>query len=207
VLPVEHAVDGEVPVAGRIYIAPPDRHLIVEEGRVRVTYGPKEHHTRPAIDPLFMSAALALGNAVAGVILTGTMEDGTAGLQAIKACGGIAIVQDPAEAIAPEMPATAMRYVLVDHCLPVGGMGSLLMDWVQRPLAETRPPVPMRVFHEMQLHTGEGDAVQHLEAIAEPSPFVCPDCKGVCGRSTGQSRCDTAATPAMVSHWRRCSRL
>jgi two-component system chemotaxis response regulator CheB len=99
VLPAEHAVDGELPVGGLNYIAPPGRHLIAEDGRLRVTCGPKEHHARPAIDPLFMSAALSFGKAVGGMILTGTIEDGTAGLQAVKAFGGLALVQGPVDAL------------------------------------------------------------------------------------------------------------
>jgi hypothetical protein len=106
-LPVSHAVDGEALRAGTIRIAPPDRHLMVADGRLRLTRGPKENFARPAIDPLFRSAALDFGPKVIGVILTGMLDDGTAGLQAVKAGGGIAIVQDPADAHEPSMPASA----------------------------------------------------------------------------------------------------
>ena len=196
VLPAAHAVDGETLAPGRIYIARPDRHLEAEEGKLRVTFGPKEHHTRPAIDPLFMSAALAYGRAVIGVILTGTLEDGTAGLQAIKARGGIAIVQNPADALAPEMPESAMRYVAVDHSVALAGMGKLLTDLARAPISpEPAVPAPAWIFHEMQLHRGEGKAMEHLEAIGHPSAFVCPDCKGglweIDGTQPVRYRCHT----------------
>lgn len=177
-LPAAHAVNGERLQAGRIYIAPPDHHMLVDEGRVRLTRGPKEHHTRPAIDPLFLSTALHFGPAAIGVVLSGTLEDGTAGLQAIKACGGVAMVQEPAEAQAPGMPLSALRYVQVDHCLPLQTLADMLTVLARapvRPVPQDRPP---RLLHEQQLASGEGDFVQHLEAIAQPTPFVCPDCKG-----------------------------
>ncbi|MBB1600422.1 hypothetical protein A9977_10255 [Variovorax sp. UMC13] len=154
---------------------------------------------------MFMSAALGFGKAVAGVILTGTMEDGTAGLQAVKACGGLALVQDPVDALAPEMPGSAMRYVAVDYCLPVASMGKLLTQWTQDPLPMSQHAAPSRLVRQMQLHAVEGDVVQHLEAIAHPSAFVCPDCKAGFGRSTERSRCDIAATPATASRWRPSS--
>jgi len=167
-LPAAHPVDGEVLRPGHIYVAPPDLHLMVADGAARLHRGPKEHHTRPAIDPLFLSAALAQGPAVIGIVLSGTMEDGTAGLQAIKACGGIAIVQEPSDAQAP-----------VDHCLPVDAMPELLVSLVNAPIVRAEAgPKPHRLMREMQLMSGEGDIMENLKAIAQPSPFVCPDCKG-----------------------------
>lgn len=178
-LPATHAVDGEALSAGRIYVAPPDLHMMIDGDAVRLHRGPKEHHTRPAIDPLFLSAAIAHGPGVIGMVLSGTMEDGTAGLQAIKACGGIAVVQEPSDALAPGMPESALRYAAVDHRLPVAAMPELLSTLVQAPVpTPDSAPRPERLVREMQLMSGEGDFVDHLSVIARPSPFVCPDCKG-----------------------------
>lgn len=176
-LPAAHAKHGERLVEGRIYVAPPDRHLLVEAGHVRLTRGPKEHFTRPAIDPLFVSAALAYGPAAIGVILTGTMDDGTAGLQAIKACGGLAVVQDPDDAVEPDMPRSALKYVEVDHCGPVDGLADVLVRLIGR-APHARPPAPAPLIHEHALTTPGGQPMEHLNAIASPSMFVCPDCGG-----------------------------
>ena len=111
---------------GRIYVAPPDYHLIVEPGAVRLTGGPRESWFRPAIDPLFRSAAQVYGPAAIGVVLNGNLDDGTGGLQAIKELGGVAIVQDPSDAMFSSMPCSALRHVNVDHCVRVSDMASLL---------------------------------------------------------------------------------
>src|SRR5919112_699348 len=116
-LKATNAVNGERLRPGHIYVAPPDYHLLVEPGKLRVTKGPRENRFRPAIDPLFRSAAQVYGPAVVGVVLTGNLDDGTAGLWAIKQLGGTAVVQDPRDAPAPSMPASALRGVRVDHCV------------------------------------------------------------------------------------------
>ena len=110
-LPAEHASDGDRILPSRIYVAPPDRHLLIEPGRVRVTRGPRENRHRPAVDPLFRSAARSYGPRVLGIVLTGNLDDGTVGLHIIKSEGGIAIVQDPNEAAFPSMPRNAIRSV------------------------------------------------------------------------------------------------
>ncbi|MDB5931100.1 MAG: CheB methylesterase, partial [Polaromonas sp.] len=99
--PAVTATDGSQPTPGTIHIAPPDHHMLIDKGLIRLTRGPKEHHARPAIDPLFRSAALEYGPRAIGVILTGMLDDGSAGLRAIKECGGLAVVQDPDDAHAP----------------------------------------------------------------------------------------------------------
>ena len=118
--------DGEEVRAGRVYVARPDRHLLIEDGRVRLTHGPKENRHRPAVDALFRTAAVARGPRVVGVVLSGAMDDGTAGLLAVKRRGGVAVVQDPGEALFSGMPESALRYVDVDYCLPLGEMAPLL---------------------------------------------------------------------------------
>ena len=178
-LPAAHAQHGERLAGGHIYVAPPDHHLLVEDGHIRLTKGPKEHFTRPAIDPLFLSAALNYGPAAVGVVLTGTLEDGTAGLQAIKQCGGIAVVQDPRDAVEPEMPRSALRHVAVDHCAPVAALAEVLVRLATGPALAAAPhPAPARLLHEQALTAAQGDPLEHLAAIAEPSTFVCPDCQG-----------------------------
>ncbi len=137
-LPAIHPDDGEEIRTGRIYVAPPDRHLLVTDGRrLRLGYGPKENRFRPAVDPLFRSAATTFGSRAAGVILSGGLDDGTAGLAAIKLAGGIAIVQDPTEPIAPSMPSSAKRFVAVDHCLRSETLPDCLM---QLALGGSEPP-------------------------------------------------------------------
>ena len=126
-LPVSQACDKGELAAGHVYVAPPDHHLLVEPGRLRVTKGPREHRFRPAIDPLFRSAAQVFGPAVIGVILTGNLDDGTAGLWMIKKLGGLAIVQDPSEAQFASMPLHALNNVNVDHVVPLSRIAPLLV--------------------------------------------------------------------------------
>jgi two-component system chemotaxis response regulator CheB len=121
----------QVPLeAGHLYLAPPDRHLLVEDRHLLVTKDPPENNYRPAVDALFRSAAVAYGPCVVGVILTGMLHDGTAGLEFVKRCGGLAVVQDPADAEYASMPESALRAVSVDYVVPVAQMGSLLRQLV-----------------------------------------------------------------------------
>jgi two-component system chemotaxis response regulator CheB len=179
-LRASHAANGEPIIAGRIYVAPPDHHLVIEPQALHLTRGPKEHHSRPAIDPLFRSAALAYGPRVIGVVLTGQLDDGTAGLQAIKACGGLAIVQDPRDAEHPSMPMSALHHVDVDHCLPLEGIVRTLMQLVNETVARQARAVVPALLHEHALTAtpSSGDAMEHLQAFAKPSSLVCPDCGG-----------------------------
>src|SRR6476469_2885857 len=120
---------------GAIEIAPPDEHMLVEGNCIRLRHGPKEHHARPAIDPLFRSAASAHGPQVIGVLLSGRLDDGTAGLRAIKQCGGRVVVQDPEDAEHPEMPRNALAHVVVDCCVPGSELARTLLRLVAGPLA------------------------------------------------------------------------
>src|SRR4051812_40690922 len=132
-LPAVEARDGAPIEHGRVYVAPSDCHLFLERDRVAVLRGPRENRFRPAINPLFRSAATAFGSRVIGVILTGVLDDGVAGLWAVKQAGGIAIVQSDAQF--PEMPRNAMADVAVDHCVPVAEIPALLVRLVREPLA------------------------------------------------------------------------
>ncbi|MDP9364956.1 MAG: chemotaxis protein CheB, partial [Chloroflexota bacterium] len=125
-LPAAHATDGAPIVHGQIVVAPPDHHLLIERDGIRLSRGPRENRSRPAVDPLFRSAARAFGPRAVGVVLSGSLDDGTSGLAAIKARGGVGIVQDPAEAVFPSMPLSAIEHVAVDHRLPASQIGPLL---------------------------------------------------------------------------------
>ncbi len=128
----ELAADGERFRAGRIYIGPADHHLLIKRDHVLVTKGARENRYRPAIDPLFRSAAATHGPNVIAVLLTGALDDGTAGLMAVKKCGGITIVQDPKEAAYPEMPQSALNNVKVDHCATISEIAALLEKYAKK---------------------------------------------------------------------------
>ena len=150
-LPVGQPVDGESIQTGHIYVAPPDLHMTLEGDRIRLGRGPKENFSRPAIDPLFRSAALSFGPRVVGIVLTGQLDDGSAGLIAIKERGGIVIVQDPAEAVAPSMPQRAAACVAVDHVCPLAEMGPLLLRY-EPPSGRLSPPPRSTAFADCSSH-------------------------------------------------------
>lgn len=202
-LPAAHAFDWEEIGDGRIFVAPPDRHMLIENGHVRVTRGPKENRFRPAIDPLFRSAAYHYGSDVIGIILSGALDDGTSGLWTIKNRGGIAIVQDPNEAEVPSMPENAIREVAVDYTASVAEMPQLL--------------VALLNAKQKQKHNSESDARTNLDArqlkteigiaaegsaleagimdFGELTPYTCPECHGVLSQvrdgSISRFRCHT----------------
>jgi len=178
---VTTAFDGQRLEAGRVYLAAPDRHLLVEPGKLRVTKGPREHRFRPAIDPLFRSAAQVFGPNAIGVILTGSLDDGTAGLWTIKRLGGIAVVQDPSDALYASMPLSAVRNVDVDYVVPVSRIPSLLAELTSEPerAAEPVAAVPPEVDVEIKIAKEEDPQAVGLEKIGKPSPYACPDCSGV----------------------------
>jgi two-component system, chemotaxis family, protein-glutamate methylesterase/glutaminase len=174
--------DGHAIRQGIIYIAPPDHHLLVEHERVRIVRGPKENRHRPAIDPLFRSAAVAYGPRVIGVVLTGSLDDGTAGLLAIKRRGGMAVVQDPDEALYPSMPLSALANVQVDYRLPLIAIGPLLAQLIDEPAKEEEAyPVPQDMEKEVQYvgMTMDQDTISNNGRVGHPSPFSCPECGGV----------------------------
>ncbi|MGB9178624.1 MAG: chemotaxis protein CheB [Pyrinomonadaceae bacterium] len=179
-LPASNALDRERIQPGRIYVAPPDRHLVLEPNRVRLTRGPKENRFRPAVDPLFRSAAQVYGPRVIGVILTGNLDDGTAGLWAIKQLGGTAIVQDPQDALAPSMPRSAMRQVKVNHCLPLAEIAPLLVRLTSSPIEEEGAyEVPKEIDIEVRIAKEETALDVGVLKLGEPSNYACPDCHGV----------------------------
>ncbi len=175
-LPAKHARDGEPIIADRIYVAPPDHHLLLHDTQVRVVRGPRENGHRPAIDPLFRTAAYAFGPRVIGVILSGALDDGTAGLVSIKSRGGLAVVQDPNEAIVEMMPRSALENVDIDHVLPISEMAALLPMLVreQAPNAPARSAL-LEVEAALQLNGSTNGKLK----VGEPSAIACPACGGV----------------------------
>jgi two-component system chemotaxis response regulator CheB len=177
VLPVREAEDGARIRRGHIYVARPDHHLLLEDDRMRVRRGPKQNRHRPALDPLFRSAAVTYGPRVIGVVLTGNLDDGTAGLRAIKDRGGLAVVQDPREAEFPGMPESAVSHVDVDLRLPAREIARALVAAASEPLDAAAPPPRPDLEIEVRSDSGEG-RMEDMEAIGTPSVFTCPECSG-----------------------------
>ena len=177
-LPVFHPQDGEAVRPGWIHVAPPDHHLLVCDGRALVRRGPRENRTRPAIDPLFRSAAAAYGPRVIGVVLTGMQDAGTAGLRAVTRCGGLAVVQDPEDAEWPDMPRHALENAEVDHCVPLAAMPALLTRLIGEP-AGPAVAVPEDIAVEASIPEKTLDTVpEDTDSVGRPSPLSCPDCGG-----------------------------
>ena len=174
------ANDGERIVPGRVYVAPSDHHLLIEPGRVRLTRGPKENRFRPAIDPLFRSAAQTYGPRVIGIILSGGLDDGTSGLATVKQLGGTAIVQDPQEAWAPSMPASALKHVRADHVLPVSEIAPLLVRLAGgADVGEGGHAVPEDVKIEVDIAKEDKATEAGVLQLGDPSNYACPECHGV----------------------------
>jgi two-component system chemotaxis response regulator CheB len=178
-LPAVTATDGERIRPGRVYVAPPGHHLVIEPGVVRATRGPKENRFRPAIDPLFRSAAQVYGPRVVGVILTGYLDDGTAGLWAVKQLGGTAVVQDPADALAASMPLSALRHVRVDHCLPLAEVAPLLVRLSEEEAEGGAFDVPEETKIKVSIALAEKALEAGVLKLGGPSNYACPECHGV----------------------------
>ena len=176
-LPATPARDGEQLERGHIYVAPPDFHLLLRGPNIHLSAGPRENGHRPAIDPLFRSAARAYGPRVIGVVLSGTLDDGTDGLRLIKQRGGATVVQDPADALYGDMPRNAIRDVDPDRVVPLAEMGAVLFDLIDAPLDSTAATA---------VEDPEDQAIDLVEvefgreAIeGDPTLLTCPDCGGV----------------------------
>jgi len=177
-LPVVQAESGMVIRNGQVYLAAPDHHMLLFESHIMLGRGPRENMARPAIDALFRSAALQYGPRVIGVVLSGLLSDGAAGLTAIKQCGGLALVQDPQDALADEMPLRALEATTVDLCVPGAKIGDVLAD-LAREEAGSRLPVPPEVRLEVEIAAGERIGSDGLAKIATPAALTCPGCGGV----------------------------
>ena len=190
-LTVAHARNGEEIERGRIYVAPPDRHLLIENRQVKLVHGPKENLHRPSIDALFRSAARWAGPRVIGVVLTGARDDGATGMRYIKQRGGIAIVQDPREAPFPSMPMSVIQEIQVDYSLPLGEIPSAL-DRLSRETAEEegRYPMPDEVELEARIAEQEmeaGELIASVEKLGKVSKLTCPECHGALWEINDQS--------------------
>ncbi|HJT20446.1 MAG TPA: chemotaxis protein CheB [Nitrospira sp.] len=166
-LPAAHPTHNSPIRKGQIYVAPPDQHLLIKDSHIQLSAGPKENRARPAINPLFRSAAIAYGPRVIGVVLSGTLDDGTVGLWEIKQRGGTTVVQDPRDARYPDMPRNALEQVPIDHVMPVRGMASLLTDLVGQPV---------------NIQATEEEAMKAYQW----TDLTCPECRGPI-RQWGQS--------------------
>lgn len=174
-----HAESGDELKPGFLYLAPSDHHLLVgSDLKMLVTKGAHENRSRPAIDPLFRSAAVAYGSGAICLLLTGYLDDGTAGMKAVKRCGGICIVQDPKDAEYPDMPRNALNNVAVDYCLPLSEMGELLTTLVKQKIPEPIP-VPKDIITEAKIAERVLSDLSALNQLGDQVPFNCPGCGGV----------------------------
>ena len=178
-LPTRHPGQREPLAESVLFIAPPDHHLVVTDGEVVLTRGPRENGLRPAVDVLFRSAARAQQSRVIGVVLSGVLDDGTAGLSAIAAQGGVTVVQDPEDALYPGMPSSALEHVAVDHVVPIAEMAELLIRLCQEETAEVDRPVSSLLAIEADMALMDEDAMNQSDRPGRPSGFSCPDCNGV----------------------------
>ena len=179
-IPTANAYNNEPIKANHIYIAPPDYHLLVEKDKVLVTHGPKENRFRPAVDPLFRSAAYAYGERVIGIILSGALDDGTTGLWTVKHFGGTAIVQDPMDAEVSSMPENAMRQVNVDYSVGASEIANLLVRLSKEEVNKnTTVMKPEQTKKEIEIAVGQNPLEEGVLQFGGLSPLTCPECHGV----------------------------
>jgi two-component system chemotaxis response regulator CheB len=177
--PVEFATQDAPIEPGRILVAPPDFHMLVRRGRIHLNRGPRENGFRPAVDPLFRTAARVYRTGVMGIVLSGALDDGTYGMQVIAEEGGVTVVQDPEEASIPSMPLSVMKAVAVDHVLTAEQIGQLLASESAAPagvegdeaMARSKEPEPQNVDEDTEVR-------EMLVAFGPPSGLTCPDCGG-----------------------------
>jgi len=212
--PAHHPRDGEPLQPRRIYVAPPDRHMLLEFDHVVVASGPRENRFRPSIDALFRSAAYTCGTRVVGVLLSGALDDGVSGLWTIKRRGGVAIVQSPAEAAFADMPLNALKHVAIDHVLRSHEFGPLLQTLLREPVT-TPPPMPddewRRLQHEVEI-AAQGNRSDSPLPLGEPSGLSCPECHGPLGQieeaGTLRFRCQIGhayTAPALLAEIAQCN--
>jgi two-component system chemotaxis response regulator CheB len=176
-LEVRHAAHGDQIEPGRVLVAPPDRHLLVHDGVVMLSHGPRENGHRPAVDVLFRSAAAALGSRVTGVVLSGALDDGAAGAVAVKLRGGTLLVQDPGEAFVPSMPKAAIAAAEVDAVLSTRDIAARLVELAKEPVPP-EPPASELMQRESAMARTDADEVHTDDPVGEAAGYGCPDCNG-----------------------------
>ncbi len=176
-LPASTAVDGETIQNGRIYVAAADHHLVIDGGVIRLGRGPRENMARPAIDPLFRSAGISFGPRAIGVLLSGMLNDGAAGLADLKRCGGVTVVQSPLDAVESEMPRTALLASDIDYRAPANDLANLIGRLMQeQPGPDISPPASVAL--EVAIAMGRPSDSSTIAEIADPVPLACPGCGG-----------------------------
>ncbi|MCC6313157.1 MAG: chemotaxis protein CheB [Thermomicrobiales bacterium] len=179
-LPVAAARDGEAIAPGRVYVAPPDRHLLVRPGRIELSRGPRENRFRPAIDPLFRSAARAYGPRVVAVELSGALSDGAVGMLAVRSHGGVTVVQDPGDAAFPSMPESALQLAGADYIAPAAEIAPLLAALAETPaVSRTGDPMDDDDARLTEVIRHDFREQELGERALETSIYACPDCGGV----------------------------
>ena len=177
-LPCQLGTDDQLIKKGHIYIAIPNFHLLIKQGRVKLGHGPTENRWRPSIDVLFRSAAAAYDSHVTGIILTGLLDDGTSGMWAIKRTGGTLIVQDPNEAEYPDMPLSVLNRMEADHCISLSEMGSVL-DKIIHTKEFLSDPIPADILAEAEIAERMISGIDVVQPLGNNSVYTCPDCGGV----------------------------
>jgi two-component system chemotaxis response regulator CheB len=177
-LPACFAGEGDRVKKGHIYIAPPDRHLLLEGDRLTLGIGPRENNARPAIDPMLRATAMCCGFRAVGVVLTGTLGDGASGLWALHQCGGFTVVQDPKDAAFAEMPLTALNRAAPDHVVRLADLPGLLNSLAQQPAGEP-VSVPRSTRYEVEIAKSGRSSMNEMDGLGRRSVLACPDCGGV----------------------------
>ncbi len=174
-----HPQDGDPIHPGQVYVAPPDHHMLLKNGTVTIERGPRENGHRPAIDPLFRSAARVYGPRVIGVVLTGALHDGVAGLMAIRAAGGVAVVQDPRDALVAALPLSATEVAGADYTVRAADLAPLLVDLIKQPAAEKgESPMSDPLDQLAKVQEDDAGAQQRGERRGVLSVYTCPECGG-----------------------------
>lgn len=175
-LPVRIAEDGMPIEKNHVYIAPHNTHLIVKKGFLKLGYGPRENRWRPSIDALFRSAAVAYNARTIGIVLTGLLNDGVNGLKAIQRCGGITMVQDPDEAVYPDMPLNVLEQMKVDYNVPISAMNAIIQQMIQREVPAVTPPENLQLEAQISEKAAIGSDI--VGKLGQQTTLACPDCGG-----------------------------